>query len=154
MSEPLRILIVEDEAVLVMQLEMLVEDAGHVVVASAFSAAEAIALAAETRPDVAFVDLQLRGRSSGLDVARAIRDLEDVTVVFVTANASAIPDDFEGAAAVIAKPFSGTTMQHCLPYLEECVRRPPPILDLPLGIKLAPAYLTHFASLRAAALTS
>lgn len=151
MSEPLRILIVEDEALLAMQLEMLVEDAGHVVVASAFSAAEAIALAAETRPDVAFVDLQLRGRSSGLDVARAVRDLEGITVVFVTANASALPEDFEGAVAVIAKPFSASTMQHCLPYLEECVRRPPPILDLPLGIRLAPAYLAHFASLRAAA---
>lgn len=148
-DQPLRVLIVEDEAVLAMQLEMLVEDRGHIVVGTAFSATEAIILARETRPDVAFVDLQLQGRSSGLDVARAIRDLEGVTIVFVTANAAALPDDFEGGAAVIAKPFSVALMRNSLPYIEQCVRTPPPDLALPLGMRLAPAYHTLLESLRA-----
>ncbi|WP_375408121.1 response regulator [uncultured Methylobacterium sp.] len=148
-DEPLRVLIVEDEAVLVMQLEMLVEDRGHVVVGTAYSASEAIALARATRPDLAFVDLQLQGRSSGIDVARAIRDMEGVTIVFVTANAAALADDFEGGAAVIAKPFSVALMRNSLPYIEQCVRQPPPKLDLPLGMRLAPAYLAHLESLRA-----
>ena len=121
-DEPLRVLIVEDEAVLAMQLEMLVEDRGHVVVGTAYSASEAIALARATRPDLAFVDLQLQGRSSGIDVARAIRDMEGVTIVFVTANAAALADDFEGGAAVIAKPFSVALMRNSLPYIEQCVR--------------------------------
>lgn len=147
MTEPLRVLIIEDEAVLVMQLEMLIEDAGHVVVGSAFSATEAIGLAYETLPDVAFVDLQLRGRSSGLEVARALRDLEGTTIVFVTANTAMLPDDFAGAAAVVAKPFSGSVLENVLPFIEECVRRPPPRRALPLGMRLAPAYSAHLAAL-------
>lgn len=150
MSEPLRVLIVEDEAVLVMQLEMLIEDAGHVVVGAAFSASEAIRMARETLPDVAFVDLQLRGRSSGLEVARAIRDLEGTTIVFVTANAAMIPEDFEGGAAVIPKPFSVAILDDVLPFLEECVHRPPPQLALPRGMRLAPAYSARLAAMGAA----
>lgn len=146
MSEPLRILIVEDEAVLMMQLEMLIEDAGHVVVGTAFSAAEAIRVAHETRPDVAFVDLQLRGRSSGLDVARAIRDLEGVTIVFVTANANVLVDDFAGGVGVIAKPFSKAVLAGSLPFLEEVVRRPPPRRAQPLGLRLAPDYQAQLAA--------
>ena len=150
MNEPLRVLIVEDEAVLVMQLEMLIEDAGHVVVGAAFSANEAIRMARDTLPDVAFVDLQLRGRSSGLEVARAIRDLEGVTIVFVTANASMIPEDFEGGAAVISKPFSVAILDDVLPFLEECVHRPPPQLALPRGMRLAPAYSARMVAMGAA----
>ena len=139
-NDPLRIPIVEDEAILSMQLGMLVEDMGHVVVGSAFTANEAIALARETGPDLAFVDLQLRDRSSGLDVARAIRGREGVTIVFVTANAAARPDDFEGGAAVIAKPFSVALLKNTLPYIEQYVRKPLPDLALPLGIRLVPAH--------------
>jgi CheY-like chemotaxis protein len=145
-SEALRVLVVEDEAILSMQLELLIEDAGHVVVGTAFSAAEAIRMARETQPDVAFVDLQLRGGSSGLDVARAVRDLEGTTVVFVTANAAMLPEDFEGGAAVIPKPFTVAIIEGTLPYLEECLRRPPPKTTLPTGMRLAPAYETRWAA--------
>lgn len=148
-NDPLRVLIVEDEAVLSMQLQMLVEDMGHVVVGAAFSANEAINLAQGTRPDLVFVDLQLQGRSSGLDVARAIRDMEGVTIVFVTANANALPDDFEGGAAVIAKPFSVALLRNTLPYIEQCVRKPPPDLAPPFGMRLAPVYRTLLESQRA-----
>lgn len=149
MSEPLRVLIVEDEALILMQLESQLEDAGHVVVGTAVSAAEAVRLARQTLPDIAFVDLQLHGGSSGLNVARALRDLDGVTVVFITANARQLGDDFEGAAAVMAKPFSGAMFDAILPYLEECVRRPPPQGVLPFGMRLAPSYLAHMDSLRA-----
>ncbi|KQP50297.1 hypothetical protein ASG40_15040 [Methylobacterium sp. Leaf399] len=148
MSTPLRVMIVEDEAVIQMQLEMLLEDAGHIVVATAFSAEEAIADAHRTRPDVVFVDMRLRGRSSGLDVVDAIRAIEGTIIVFVTANAADLDEECDGAAAVIAKPFSVGVIEESLRYIEECVHRPPPEAKRPLGLRVAPSYDAHLESFR------
>jgi CheY-like chemotaxis protein len=139
-SQPLRVLIAEDEALILMQLEFLVEDAGHQVVGTAATSDEAIRMARETRPDLVFVDLQLRGGSSGIDIVRTLRDEPATVLVFVTANAQHIAQDFEGAAGVIAKPFTEAVIFDTMSYLEECVRRPPPRLSVPLGLRLAPAY--------------
>ena len=149
MTAPLRVMVVEDEAVILMQIAMLLEDAGHEVVGTAMSAEEAVAVFRALRPELVLLDLHLKDGSSGLDVAQAIRDHEDVTIVFLTANARKLADDMEGAHAVIAKPFSETTLEGSIAYLEECVHRPPPTLDLPLGLRLAPAYLARMDGLRA-----
>ena len=144
MSDPLRILIAEDEALIVMQLEMILEDAGHCVVGSAATAPEAIDKARGTLPDLVFVDLQLRGGSSGLDIVRTLRD-DGAMLIFVTANAARFTDDFEGAAGIIAKPFTEAVILDTVAYLQECVRRPPPRMSMPLGLRMAPDYLARLA---------
>jgi len=58
-TRPLRVLIVEDEALLAMDMEAKVEDSGHSVPAEAASLQEVEALADETCFDLAFVDIQL-----------------------------------------------------------------------------------------------
>ncbi|KQP88134.1 response regulator [Methylobacterium sp. Leaf117] len=141
MSEPLRVLIAEDEALILMQLEFLVEDAGHIVVGTAATSDEAIRVARETRPDLVFVDLQLRGGSSGIDIVRALRNEDAIVLIFVTANAQHIPDHFEGAAGAIPKPFTEAAIFDTIAYFSECVRSPPPRAPQPLGLSLAPAYL-------------
>ncbi|KQO60629.1 MULTISPECIES: response regulator [unclassified Methylobacterium] len=146
MSEPLRIVVVEDEALIVMQLEMLLEEAGHEVVGTAVSASDAIAVARRTRPDIVLIDLQLKGGSSGLDVARNLADEPTMTLVFLTANASRFHDDFAGAVAVIAKPFSEAVIGDTMIFLEECIRTPPPVTTLPLGLRLAPGYLASLGA--------
>ena len=148
MTGPLRVILVEDEAVILMQMEMLVEDAGHRVVGTAVGCAEGIALARALRPDVAFVDLHLGSGGSGLDVAMGLRDLDDVMVVFVTANARRTEDGFCGAAGVIAKPFTRAVVAGSMSYLEECLRRPPPALSVPHGMRMAPVYLERWAAVR------
>ena len=148
MSEPLRVLIVENEAVLMMQLEALLEDVGHIVVGTAMSADEAVPLVHELRPELVLLDLQLKDGQSGLDVARAARGLDDVSVVFLTANARKLSDDLEGAVAVIAKPFSEKMLEGSIAYLEECVHRPPPSLDLPLGMRLASSFSARLDEMR------
>lgn len=140
MSEPLRVLIAEDEALILMQLEFLVEDAGHVVVGSAATAEEAIGIARAVRPHLVFVDLQLRGGSSGIDIVRALRDDAAMILVFVTANAQHLPEGFEGAAGVIAKPYTEAVVFDTLAYFHECMHAPPPRSPVPLGLRLAPAY--------------
>ena len=149
MTEPLRILVVEDEALILMQIEMMLEEAGHCVVGTAMTAREAIALVHETRPELVLIDLRLGDGSSGLDVAQAVRDLGGITAAFMTANAQTLSEDMAGATAVIAKPFTGTVLEESLTYLEDCVRRPPPTESVPLGMRVAPAWLASFAQMRA-----
>nr|WP_279292589.1 response regulator [Methylobacterium goesingense] len=133
-------MIAEDEALILMQLEFLVEDAGHLVVGTAATADEAIGIARDVRPDLVFVDLQLRGGSSGIDIVRALRADAAMVLVFVTANAQHLPEGFEGAAGVIAKPFTEAVIFDTMAFFSECVREPPPRSAVPLGLRLAPAY--------------
>ena len=135
-DHPLRVLIVEDKALLLMQLEASVEAEGHDVVGTAISAGEAIAVARVVKPDVAFIDLQLLDGPTGISVARHLRGTEKTMFVFITANATRLPEDYEGAAGVVSKPSSQAGITATIRYLHECVRRPPPKLPVPTELKL------------------
>lgn len=144
-GDPLRVLIVEDEVMLAMAMEDLLEDAGHVVVGTATSKKDAIAVADATRPDLVFIDIHLLDGATGLDVAEHLRASEDTMVVFMTANAKKVPDDFVGAMGIIAKPYSQSGIADAIRYLEECVRRPPPKIARPYELTIAPAYERHLS---------
>lgn len=149
MSNPLKILIVEDEPVLLMQLEMMFEEEGHEVVGTAMSSDEAILIAQSTQPELAFVDIHLLDGPTGLDVARHLVRSGETLVVFVTANAKRVPEDYEGAAGVISKPYTQAGISAAVRFLQECLRQPPPTTLPPDGFTLAPAYRRHLADLGA-----
>lgn len=141
MTQPLRVMLVEDEALILMQLEEFVEEAGHLVVGTAMRRAEAIETAFRVLPDLAFVDVSLCDGDSGIDVAHALREIDGLVVVFVTANPLRLGADFAGAAGVIAKPFSRAVFAGGMSYLEECLRNPPPVSVPPNGIKMSDRFL-------------
>ncbi|WP_375461780.1 response regulator [uncultured Enterovirga sp.] len=113
---PLRILIVEDERLIAMQLEDDITDAGHEVVGCAMSSSEAILLAERTRPDLALVDIHLADGPTGVDVVRQLVRLDNV-VVFMTSNVKRIPADFAGAAGVLNKPVSSHGLHQALRFI-------------------------------------
>ncbi len=115
-EKSLRILIVEDEIVIGLELESLLQDMGHEVLGVASSSAEAIALGHELRPDLAFVDIHLVDGPTGVDVARRLAE-KGVTVLFMTANAKRIPEDFADAKGVIAKPYTERGVRQALAYV-------------------------------------
>ena len=94
MSEPVtalaspKILIVEDEQVVAMDLSRTVSNLGYVVIGSASSGADAIDLADRFRPDLVLMDIQLPGDIDGISAAAEIRSRWYIPVVFVTANAN------------------------------------------------------------------
>ena len=145
MIEPLKVLIVEDEALLAMELESLVEEAGHSVVGWATSSAEARTMVDAVEADIAFVDIHLSDGPSGVDVAEYISEKKSSMVVFMTANPKRIPDHFAGAIGVIAKPYTMNGLTSALRYLQEGVRRPPPVSTRPAGFTLSPAYAAVWA---------
>jgi CheY-like chemotaxis protein len=138
---PLRVLVVEDEALLMIDIEQIITDAGHNVIAEATSYEDVQQLDDDMYPDLALVDINLEGKPAGLQVAAYIRDKwKSTTVVFLTANPRLIPPDFAGASGVVSKPFTYTSLLSVLEYLERGVRQPPPNILLPNSLKLSPRF--------------
>ena len=71
----LRVLIVEDEPLLGMELEEVVGLAGHEVIGWATGSASAIALSEARSPDFAFVDLRLRDGETGLEISLGLEQV-------------------------------------------------------------------------------
>jgi CheY-like chemotaxis protein len=138
MEPQLRVFVVEDEALLQMQLEIFLEEAGHLLVGSATALAEAIAHAEAAMPDLALVDIHLADGPTGVAVGRALAD-RGIPVVFMTANARRIPDDFSGAIGIISKPYTQAGVIEALRFLVGAVKNPPPEQLPPPSLVLAPA---------------
>lgn len=146
-SASFNVLVVEDEAILVMDLEMIIEDHGHRVVATASSLYDVADLDESLRPDIAFVDLQLARQTSGLDVSQLIQQRwPGAFIIYVTANSKKIPSDFCGGHGVIPKPFSRNGVASALRYVEEGLRDPPPMLPIPQSFTASPSVTARWAT--------
>lgn len=80
-----RILIIEDETVIAMDLSDLVTEAGHEVCGVEITASGAVKTAKQERPDLVLADIQLADGSSGIDAVRDILASFTVPVIFITA---------------------------------------------------------------------
>jgi two-component system, response regulator PdtaR len=112
----LRILIVEDEILIALELESLLQDLGHEPIGIAATSSEALALARGARPDLALVDIHLADGPTGVDVGRGLAQA-GTPVMFMTANAKRVPSDFAGGCGVIAKPYTERGVRRAV----ECV---------------------------------
>ncbi|MEL6700492.1 MAG: response regulator [Pseudomonadota bacterium] len=103
-----RVLIIEDEAVIAMDLEAMVSDLGHQVVGIARTRAGAVEMGGKQKPDLILADIQLADNSSGID---AVNDLlvalGDVPVVFITAFPERLlTGERPEPAFLISKPYT------------------------------------------------
>ncbi|MBN9067764.1 MAG: response regulator, partial [Rhizobiales bacterium] len=83
-DEPLKVLIVEDEVLLAIDLESHLEALGQEIVGLAGDATQALALADVEHPDLALVDINLRDGRTGLVISSELGAGDDTTVVLVT----------------------------------------------------------------------
>jgi signal transduction histidine kinase/CheY-like chemotaxis protein len=86
MSTP-RILVVEDDLIVGLDLQHRLEDMGYEVLAVVATGLEAIEQAKTVTPDLVLMDIKLSGDMDGVEAAERIRENLDVPVVFVTAFA-------------------------------------------------------------------
>jgi len=82
-----RILIVEDEAIVALDIRRQLTDLGYDPVAHSMRGEEAVALVGQLHPDLVLMDIQLAGEMDGIAVAREIRERLAIPVVFLTAFA-------------------------------------------------------------------
>ena len=105
----MRILIVEDELLIALDVEMALVDAGYVVIGTATTEAEAVALAREGAPDLIVVDLRLADGSCGRQAVETIRRDQDVMVIFASGNLDpAMRDRLQALdpIAMLSKPYA------------------------------------------------
>ncbi|WGM30039.1 response regulator [Brevundimonas sp. NIBR11] len=110
-----RILIIEDEALVAMELRFVLEDLGHDVVATAADARSARSISAENDVDLALVDIHLSDGPTGIELGRDLAD-DGVTVVFMTANPGMVRDGVKGALGVLSKPTDERAVQTAVDY--------------------------------------
>lgn len=122
-----RILIVEDEFLVAMQLEDMLSEEGFQVVACLPDRAGLRDLV-ET-PDIALVDLNLRDGPSGPAIAREVAREFGARVIYVTANPGEIGPPAETAVGVVQKPFSRQGIIGAIRYALAQTDQPPPELQ-------------------------
>jgi two-component system, response regulator PdtaR len=83
---PARILVVEDEPWIAMDMQRIVVDAGYDAVGLAQDASEAIHIAEETRPVLALMDIRLAGQRDGIDAAVELLRRFGIRSIFVSAH--------------------------------------------------------------------
>ncbi len=83
---PAKILIAEDDAIVALDLQGMVMRMGYDVVAIVDSGEGVIAAVERFRPDIILLDLGLNGPVAGIEIARQIRILHDVPVIFCVSS--------------------------------------------------------------------
>jgi len=106
--DKVKILIVEDEAIVTMDLRYKLEFMGYSVPAEISSGQEAVDAASRLRPDVVLMDIWLGGEMDGIDAAEEIRRRFNIPVVYLTSHAD--EDTLRrakttGPSGYILKPF-------------------------------------------------
>lgn len=102
------VLVIEDEAIIAMDISAIVEGMGHGVTGNARTHIEAVELAAADRPDLILADIQLADNSSGVDAVNEIlAQFGDIPVIFITAFPERLlTGDRPEPAFLINKPYT------------------------------------------------
>jgi CheY-like chemotaxis protein len=114
---PLRLLIVEDELLIAMDLELQLAELGHEVVAIAADPDQALAAAKAYGPELVLMDLRLARGTSGFDAARRLRQELNLRCVFVSASLDVATVAALGAlepVGFVAKPVLSATLRRVL----------------------------------------
>lgn len=83
--EAVRVMVVEDETIIAMDLQGILKQFGYEVCRIVASGEESIRSARECLPDVVLMDIKLKGSMSGITAAHQIRADLDIPVIYLTA---------------------------------------------------------------------
>jgi len=131
------ILIVEDQALLGMSLAWDLEDAGHKVLGPISGIAHAQRLAAQERPDLVLIDIELQRPDEAIALAQSLQTLLNIPSLFLTSEPSALRAHTTAALGVIAKPFNPADIHRSVAVAETIIRGgtpPPPAIPCVLEI--------------------
>lgn len=133
----LRVMIVEDQAILAMELELVLADSGCDVVGCAMDTVGALTIAERERPDLALIDVNLLDGLTGPQIAQRLVSEYGTAVVFLTANPEQIPEGFAGALGAVCKPFDEQTIRGVVAFARQFIVHKT-LGDAPRRFRLAP----------------
>lgn len=105
----IKIGIAEDEIIIADHLAEILIKLGYDVTESAATYAEAIKMIEEETPDIVLIDIQLKGKKDGIDLATKIKETYQLPFIFLTANADAatvLRAKKTNPASYLIKPFT------------------------------------------------
>lgn len=130
-----RILIVEDEALVAMELRFLLEDLGYEIIGTAGDSRSALDMVREEDIDLALVDIHLSDGPTGVALGRELGQERGLTVLFMTANPGMVRGGVAGAIGVLSKPTDEVAVQKAVDYALRR-RRGEPVLYAPPELQL------------------
>jgi signal transduction histidine kinase/CheY-like chemotaxis protein len=96
-----KILIVEDEVIIALDIKSKVENFGFRVVGIVNSGQQALEKAGQLKPDLVLMDILIFGPMDGIETAQRIRETYHIPVIYLTAHA----DDKTMSRALVTDPF-------------------------------------------------
>ncbi|MGB6087765.1 response regulator [Parvibaculum sp.] len=106
------VLIIEDEPIISMDLEQIVHDLGHDVMATVVTRDEAVSAVSTRKPGLVLADIQLADGSSGIDAVKDIFSRFSVPVIFITAYPERLlTGERPEPTFLITKPFLHSTVK-------------------------------------------
>lgn len=128
------ILVVEDEGLVAMAIACALQMAGHAVLGPVDNVDEAIALCEQHQPDLALVDLNLRGEGDGIVVARHLKERFDAPVFLQTAQLTQAREQGQDAWGVIRKPYDTESLPRLVEFVSDVQgghnAQPPPDVEM------------------------
>lgn len=136
-------LIVEDEAIVALDLADRLEGMGYSVVGTAASGAAALQIFEQKPVDIVLMDIHIQGAEDGIDTALKIRAVRPVPLIYLTAQTDAPTVERAKAtfpSAYLAKPFDEKNLQlaiemalHNFAFQKTATPNPKPNLSFPKG---------------------
>jgi len=112
--EKIKVMIVEDESILVLNLQKLLERLGYDVCATTGLGEKAVELAKIHKPDVIMMDIHLGGEVDGIEAAKRIRSFSDVPILYTTAfsdEETLLRAEKTEPSSFVLKPFQVKDLQ-------------------------------------------
>ena len=114
MADEKQILVVEDEAIVGMDIQRRLKNLGYIVPVVVSSGEEAVNKVHENNPDLILMDINLNGKMDGIDATSKIHSFSDIPVIYLTAytdkktlERAKITEPY----AYIIKPFKDRELQ-------------------------------------------
>lgn len=83
----LKVLVVEDEMVIAMDLTDKLEEMGYEVLDTVSSYDDALTILSKEEPDIAILDIQLEGSKTGIDLGEFLKQENNIPFIYLTSNA-------------------------------------------------------------------
>lgn len=109
-----RVLIIEDEFLIALDVAETIESMGLEVVGFASGRSHAIKLAAFA--DIALIDVNLSDGATGPAIGRELAEQYGITVIFMTANPEDVEDGVVGSLGVLTKPVMPHVVEQTIDY--------------------------------------
>ncbi|WP_445599822.1 response regulator [Azospirillum sp. A39] len=109
-----RVLIIEDEPLIVLDLTAILKELGCEVCAVAGTAGEAVEAAARHEPDLILADIRLPGPKDGIEAVKTIQAARRTPVLFVTSNWRELRARGLADAMAIGKPFLPSVLRQAI----------------------------------------